>query len=339
VRQRAFDLFHRRRRVTAHRGAVGEEVLRQRVAVHPRDVARGRPHQDALRPGAEDARQAVRRGITHRRRRKPSVELDGDAQGVAVHVGSDLQHRCPPIAAGEGHERGLGQDHRHDHGPPVELLQPEDEPHLLGIGRRVVVMKDQVHAGRACSACRSATGRMCGPRPLPDASAEAFPACDGRRTTARGQSRAAASCAVPSRRPPRRARRCTESRQARLPRRRRSGPHGGCGAPRRRARETRCTRAPRAMGSALLGWAGARRVQPPTFRNILAYALAGAAQWSARENPSFQSRNLQGRVLHPRARRQYRTSARARVSFRERIAALVAVTAAVVFDMIEPKHC
>ena len=66
---------------------------------------------------------------------REAIRTDPERERVPVQV---------PIAARERDEVGLGHDRGRDGRVPRQSLEAKDEAHLLGKGRAVVVMKDEV---------------------------------------------------------------------------------------------------------------------------------------------------------------------------------------------------
>ena len=65
------------------------------------------------------------------RRRPRLVKHTGDQRGIAVDIGTDLQHGGPAIAAGERDQVGLGHHPRYLHRAPGQALGAQDQADLL----------------------------------------------------------------------------------------------------------------------------------------------------------------------------------------------------------------
>ncbi|MNF79521.1 hypothetical protein D3C85_756720 [compost metagenome] len=72
------------------------------------------------------------------------LQTPGDQRGVAIDVGSDLQHRGLAVAAGQGGQIRFGHHRGDQHRAPGQLLEAQHQTRLLGKRRGRVMVQDQL---------------------------------------------------------------------------------------------------------------------------------------------------------------------------------------------------
>ena len=125
------------------RASFVDKLLRESGHVADRETD-GIEEGALLDPPAEGLRQTF---LTFRIERARSAQhFDGmkNVQCIAVELRSDLKNRCSPIASRHRRELGTGRPYRDIDGTPADILETQSEAYLFRIGRKRVVMQDDL---------------------------------------------------------------------------------------------------------------------------------------------------------------------------------------------------